>query len=148
MSLHPIEVAGLRKVGEIARKSGIKIFQDQDALLVAKELMLSDIPGAPVVNGDGKFVGFISEVDILGALELGRDISQLTAQEIMVSEQIAIDPSTTIVEAVRIMKERHVMVLPLIRENDGVVTECVTRQDLLRAWVGFGVDPKEGLTKF
>jgi len=142
MSLHPIEVAGLRKVGEIARKSGKKIFQDQKALLVAKELLFWDIPGAPVVDGDGKFVGFISEVDILGALELGRDISQLTAQEIMVSDQIAIDRSTTIVEAVRIMKERHVLVLPLIREKEGIVTECVMRQDLLRAWVGMGVDPK------
>jgi len=142
MSLHPIELAGLRKVGEIARKSGIKFFPDQEAFQVAKELLVSDIPGAPVVDAEGKFVGFISEVDILGALELGRDISQLTAQEIMVSDQIGINRSTTIVEALRIMKERHVLVLPLVREKDGVVTECVTRQDLLRAWVGIGVDPK------
>jgi predicted transcriptional regulator len=73
-------------------------------------------------------------------LEAGRDVSQLTAEEIMVQDHIAIPISTTLSEAVKLMKERHFLVLPV--EQDGVVIGCITRQDLLRAWVGLGLDQK------
>ena len=38
------------------------------------------------------------------------------------------------------MKEKHFLVLPV--EQNGVVIGCITRQDLLRAWVGLGLDQK------
>ncbi len=106
-----------------------------------QELLTSSLPGAPVVDPNGHCVGFISQFDVLAVLEAGRDVSQLTAEEIMVPDPIAITISTTLAEAVRLMKEKHFLVLPV--EQDGVVIGCLTRQDLLRAWVGLGLEQKD-----
>jgi len=58
----------------------------------------------------------------------------------MVHDHIAINVSTTLSEAVTLMKAKHFLVLPV--EQNGVVIGCITRQDLLQAWVGFGLDQK------
>ncbi|WP_342349307.1 CBS domain-containing protein [uncultured Nitrospira sp.] len=140
MSLHPIATVGLRTIQEISTLHDFRFHHDQNGLAITKELLTSSFPGAPVVNTHGHCVGFISQFDVLTVLEAGRDVSQLTAEEIMVADPIAIDISTTLAEAVRLMKERHFLVLPV--EQDGVVIGCLTRQDLLRAWVGSGLDQK------
>jgi predicted transcriptional regulator len=138
MSLHPIATVGLRSIRQIATLHNFCFQHDQNGLAITVELLTSSLPGAPVVDAKGRFIGFISQFDVLSVLEAGRDISQLTAEEIMVHDHVAIQSSTTLSEAVKIMKEKHFLVLPV--ERDGVVIGCITRQDLLRAWVGLGLD--------
>ena len=137
MTLHSITVAGLRTIGQIAISHDLRFHTDQNGLDVAVQLLTTQIPGAPVVDAKGKFIGFISEFDVLTVLESGRDISQLAAKEIMVKDRVAISDSTTISEAAKIMKEKHLLMLPV--EKDDLVTGCVTRHDLLRAWVALGL---------
>ncbi len=141
MSLHAIATVGLRTIQQIAMLHDSRFHHDQNGLAITKALLTSSLPGAPVVDTHGHCVGFISQFDVLAVLEAGRDVSQLTAEEIMVPDPIAIHVSTTLAEAVRLMKEKHFLVLPV--EQDGVVIGCLTRQDLLRAWVGLGLEQKD-----
>ena len=94
-------------------------------------------PGAPVVDQDGAYIGFISEVDILKALAAGQDLTALTAEQLMVHNPIAVHRSTPIAEAIKIMADKHLLNLPV--EEDGTVTYSVTRHDLLRASIGLAV---------
>ena len=103
-------------------------------------LLTSSLTGAPVVDANGHIIGFISQFDVLSVLEAGGEISQLSAEDIMVQDHIAIPMSATLSEAVKLMKEKHFLVLPV--EQDGVIIGCITRQDLLRAWVGLGLGQK------
>ena len=137
MSLHSIPAAGLRTIGQISIRHDAGFHPGQNGLAIAVQLLSSPIQGAPVVDTDGKFMGFISEFDVLSALEAGRELSQLTADELMVKTHVSVSASCTIAEAVKIMKTKHLLVLPV--EKDGVVIGCVTRQDLLRAWIGLGL---------
>lgn len=136
MSIHSIGVAGLKTVGPIARVSGVVFRPDQTVLTMAEELLHQNLPGAAVVNAEGKYVGFISEADILEALEGEREIGKLTARDIMVTTKSVIAASTTLAEAARIMRARHILLLPVEVEN--TVIGCVTRQDLLREWIKSG----------
>jgi len=61
----------------------------------------------------------------------------IKAEEIMVKGGIVVKNSTTIDEAVEIMKEKRLLNLPV--QDNGVVTKTVTRHDLLRAWTGYGL---------
>jgi predicted transcriptional regulator len=126
-----------KTVGEIIATNTMRIRADASALSVVVALLSTHTPGAPVVNDKGQFVGFISEFDLLQALEGGRDLATLRAQDIMVKEGLVVENSTTIDEAVRIMREKHLHNLP-VQEN-GVVSKTVTRHDLLRAWIGYGL---------
>ena len=141
MGLHAIATVGLRTIQQITTLQDFRFHHDQNGLAITQELLTSSLPGAPVVDPKGHCVGFISQFDVLAVLEAGRDVSQLTAKEIMVRDPIAIPSSTTLAEAVKIMKDHHFLVLPV--EENGVVIGCLTRQDLLRAWVSLGLEQKD-----
>jgi predicted transcriptional regulator len=108
---------------------------------IAFELLTTHTPGAPVVDERADFVGFISEFDIPRALEAGKDLNRLTAEDVMAKDRIAVTDETSIDEAVKIMEEKRLLSLP-VRKN-GKVAYSITRHDLLRAWIGLGVSIEE-----
>jgi predicted transcriptional regulator len=105
---------------------------------VAVELLSTHTPGAPVVDETGSFIGFISEFDVLRALEAKKDLNGLTAEDIMAKDRIAVTDDTSIEEAVRLMEEKRLLNLPVTK--NGKVAYSITRHDLLRAWIGLGLD--------
>lgn len=124
-------------MGQIRATNELVFRRDQNAMGVAVELLATHTPGAPVVDERGDFVGFISEFDILRALEAGKDLNRLTAADVMAKEHIAVTDETSIDEAVKLMEDKRLLNLPVKR--NGKVAYSITRHDLLRAWIGLGV---------
>ena len=102
------------------------------------DLLTTHTPGAPVVDDAGQHVGLISAFDLLKALQLGKDLNQLAAEAIMVKDRITVKAETSIDDAVQLMEEKRLLNLPV--EKDGVIQYTLTRHDLLRAWIGLGLD--------
>ena len=71
-------------------------------------------------------------------LEAKKDLNQLTAEDVMVKEHISVTNDTSIDEAVKIMEEKRLLNLPV--NVNGKVAYSITRHDLLRAWIGLGMD--------
>jgi CBS domain-containing protein len=138
MSIAGVPSRGFKTVGQIVGTNELLFHAGQNGLAIAVELLSTHTSGAPVVNGKGKFIGFISEFDVLGALESGKDLGKLKAEAIMNKKPIAVRESTTIAEAVKIMRDKHLLNLPV--EKNGKVAYSVTRHDLLRAKIGLGLD--------
>jgi CBS domain-containing protein len=132
-----VPVGGLKTVGQIIGTNDLLFHAGQSGLAVAVELLSTHTPGAPVVDDRGEFIGFISEFDVLRALEADKDLSKVTAEQIMAKDRISITEETTIEDAVRMMEEKRLLNLP-VRKN-GKVVYTVTRHDLLRAWIGLGM---------
>lgn len=137
MTVQGTPAGGLKTVGQIVPTNEVKFRNDLNGMDVAVELLSRHTPGGAVVDEHNHFVGFLSEFDVLRALEAGKDLTKLTAEDIMVKDRISITDSTSIKEAVKIMEEKRLLNLPV--ERDGVVAYTVTRHDLLRAWVGLGL---------
>jgi CBS domain-containing protein len=138
MSIPGVPGEGFKTVGQIVGTNELLFRAGQNGLAIAIELVSSHTSGAPVVDSKGKFIGFISEFDVLGAVDSGKDLRSLRAEEIMSKGPIAVHESTSIEEAVKMMKEKHLLNLPV--EKDGKVAYSVTRHDLLRARIGLGPD--------
>jgi predicted transcriptional regulator len=96
-----------------------------------------------VVDERGEFIGFVSECDILRVLEAKKDLNQLTAEDVMAKEHISVTNDTSIDEAVKIMEEKRLLNLPL--KVNGRMVYSITRHDLLRAWIGLGMDIETNL---
>ena len=132
-----VPVGGYKTVGQVHATNVTVFLRTQNAMGVAVELLTTHTPGAPVVDEQGDFIGFISEFDILRALEADKDLNRLTAEDVMAKDRIAVTENTSIEEAVRIMEEKRLLNLPV--KKNGKVTYSITRHDLLRAWIGLGV---------
>ncbi len=141
MSVQGIPEGGFQTVGEIVATNVSQFYAGKEALAVAVELISNHISGAPVVSETGQFLGFISEFDVLEALDSGKNLSQVQAKDIMNPNHISVEDSTSLTEAVRIMKKGHLLVLPVVK--GGIVLKSITRHDLLRARVGLGPGVEE-----
>ena len=129
-------VGGFQTVGQIEGTNNLSFHAKQSGLAIAIELLSSHASGAPIVDDSGKFIGFVSEFDLLGSIESAHDLNKVTADQIMNKDHFVADQSTTVSDAIRLMKEKHLLVLPVIKQ--GKVAYSVTRHDLLRARIGLG----------
>ncbi len=132
-----VPVGGFKTVGQIRATNNLVFRRDQNAMGITVELLTTHTSGAPVVDERGDFVGFISEFDVLRALEAKKDLNRLTAEDVMANERIAVTDETSIDEAVKLMEGKRLLRLPVMR--NGKVAYSITRHDLLRAWIGLGV---------
>lgn len=137
MNVVGVPVGGLKTVGQIVATNTLTFQAGQDGLAIAVALVSSHTPGAPVVDEQGKYIGFINELDVMKALEAGKELSNLIAEDLMRIGPMAVHESTTIANAAQRMEEQCVLNLPV--EMDGRVAYSVSRHDLLRAWIGLGL---------
>lgn len=137
MSVVGVPVGGLKTVGQIVATNTLTFQAGQNALAIAVELLSTHTAGAPVIDHEGKYVGFINEFDVMKALGAGKELSNLVAEDLMRIGPIAVHSSTTIADAAQKMDERCVLNLPV--EHEGRVAYSVSRHDLLRAWIGLGL---------
>ena len=131
-----VPAGGFKTVGEIDGTNSLRFRPNQTALSIALELLSAHESGAPIVNEQGEYVGFVSEFDLLKAIESGKDLGKTTADKLMNRDHFVADESTTISDAIRFMSEKHLLNMPVVKQ--GQVAYSVTRHDLLRARIGLG----------
>ena len=136
MAIQGVPDGGFKTLGQIDGTNELLFRAKQDGLAIAIELLSAHASGGPVVDDQDKFIGFVSEFDLLGAIESGKDLSQVTADQLMNKDHFVADESTTIADAIRFMKEKHLLNIPLVKQ--GKVAYSVTRHDLLRVRIGLG----------
>ena len=136
-----VPVGGFKTIGQVHATNALMFRRKQNVMGITVELLTTHTAGAPVVDEKGEFLGFISEFDILRALEAGKDLNQLSAEDVMEKDRIAVTDDTSIDETVKVMEEKRLVNLPI--KKNGKVVYSVTRHDLLRAWIGLGVSIEE-----
>ena len=132
-----VPVDGLNTVGQIDATNPLVFHVGQNGMETAVALLSTHAAGAPVVDPDGRYLGFINEFDLIRALASGKELNDLIAEDLMRVGPVPVHSSTSIADAARRMEEQCVLNLPV--ERDGRVAYSVTRHDLLRAWIGLGV---------
>ena len=120
-----------KTIGEIMGTNTIRFRTGTEAMSVAIKLLETHTPGAPVIDNHGKYVGFISEFDLLKVLEAGKDLGTLKVEDIMARKLVSVSESTPIEVAVKLMEQKHLLNLPVVK--NGALITTVSRHDLLRA---------------
>lgn len=125
-----------------------------DSLQVATKIMLENrISGLPVVDGDGKAIGMLTEGDLLKRSETGTEppvsawhalwlgperlaeryvhAHGRTVGEVMTSGVVAVNEQTPLADVVALMESRRIKRLPVLR--NGRMVGIISRADLLHA---------------
>ncbi|MGW3151383.1 CBS domain-containing protein [Streptomyces sp. NPDC001177] len=116
------------------------------------------VSAVPVVEGEGRVVGVVSEADLLPKEEF-RDYGgtrhfqirrrsalakaqALTAEELMSTPAVTVGPDVTLAQAARIMATEHVKRLPVVDDEDRL-SGIVSRGDLLKVFLRADEDIEE-----
>jgi len=149
------EIQRLR-VEDIMATRTIRIQQDANMYRAAEVVALSRISDLMVVDEDDKFIGVLSEGDILRAalpdmdeitaeggsldtafgifLKKGKELSELPILPFVITEPIVLDPQDHIAKAATVMIDRNIRLLPVIK--DGKLVGSISRADVCQAVVG------------
>ncbi|WP_405542432.1 CBS domain-containing protein [Streptomyces goshikiensis] len=105
------------------------------------------VSAVPVLEGEGRVVGVVSEADLLPKEQFRQDDPQLPgqldeaskaggvlAEELMSSPAVTVHPDATLAEAARIMARKHVKRLPVVN-GVGMLEGVVSRSDLLKVFL-------------
>ncbi|MFE1443415.1 CBS domain-containing protein [Streptomyces sp. NPDC058739] len=108
------------------------------------------VSALPVVEGEGRVVGVVSEADLLPKEEFRdsdparfdqlRRLSDLakagavTAGELMTSPAVTVHADATLAQAARVMAQRRIKRLPVV-DAHGVLEGLVSRADLLKVFL-------------
>ena len=94
------------------------------------ELLLENrVGGMPIVDREGRVVGILTERDVLHYLSSHKNFDGLVS-DYMTRGVITAEPDTTIREAMKIMVEKGIRRLPIIR--DGILMGLLTSTTLLQ----------------
>ncbi len=145
-------------VREIMDRDPVTVTPDADIQTVVRTLREHELPGVPVVDGDGRCVGVVTEadlvlpdeqgdlhlphyIDLFGGLIFLEPLSRFEerlrkafasrAADMMTADPVTVTPDTTVQEAARIVHESGHNRLPVV--ENGRLVGLVTRVDLLGA---------------
>lgn len=133
-------------VGDVMTTRVIAVKRNADFKQIAQVLRQYRVSACPVIDDAGRVVGVVSEADMLyktadGDLPVGlirlrwklgeaSKITAITAQELMTSPAVTVQPDVPVQAAARVMRDRRVKRLPVVG-RDGELLGIVSRVDLL-----------------
>ncbi|MFF1650666.1 CBS domain-containing protein [Streptomyces sp. NPDC058240] len=105
------------------------------------------VSAVPILEGEGRVVGVVSEADLLPKEEFRQDDPKLPGQldeaskadavlagDLMSSPAVTVHPDATLAEAARIMARKRVKRLPVVNDL-GMLEGVVSRSDLLKVFL-------------
>lgn len=139
------------RVADFMTRRVITVTPDTSILSAAQLMLEHKISGLPVVDAAGRIVGIVSEHDLLrddgrgvdGSPWLRRIIERpgladeaarfrdRQVAEVMTRNPIAVTTTASLAEASRLIEERGIKRLPVVR--DGKLVGIIARADLVRA---------------
>lgn len=101
---------------------------------LAEKLLTGKYSGMPVVDENNKIIGVISEFDLLKAMDHGKSLEKITAEEIMSAKPIYVAEDTTVEDVIHIMTKHNIVRVPVVR--DGIPVGIISRCDIIKCVYG------------
>ena len=146
----------LLRVKDVMATRTVRIQDNADMYRAAEVVALSRVSDLMVVGENDKFVGVLSEGDILRAalpdmdeitseggsldtafgifLKKGKDLSKLSILPFVITEPIVLEPQDHVAKAATVMIDLNIRLLPVVK--DGKLVGSISRADVCQAVVG------------
>ncbi|MFJ8114288.1 CBS domain-containing protein [Streptomyces sp. NPDC096132] len=137
-------------VSDVMTRAVVAVGRDALFKDVVRLMERWNVSAVPVLEGDGRVIGVVSEADLLPKEEFRDDVPDrftqrqrlsdlakagtVTAEELMSSPAVTVHGTTTLSEAARIMARRKVKRLPVI-DDEGRLEGVASRSDLLKVFL-------------
>ena len=120
-------------VSEIMTFPVVTISADKSLIEAIRLLLRFHISGMPVVDGEGRLTGVLSELDILNFAMSG-NAGVTSVSEVMSKDIVTFSPEVRIEQAINTFAEKRIRRVPVV--SGGKVAGIVSRRDILREILG------------
>ena len=79
-------------------------------------------------------MGIVTEFDLLAALDSGKRLGDLMAQEIMTTEVIRVSPHADMRTLIGVLQTNHLIRVPVVNQ-EGTLVGIVARRDVVRGYL-------------
>ncbi|MGW1842235.1 CBS domain-containing protein [Streptomyces sp. NPDC001966] len=134
-------------VSDVMTHTAVAIGREASYKEIVELLQQWRVSAVPVLEGEGRVVGVVSEADLLpkeefrqdepkppGRLEGASKADAVLAGDLMSAPAVTVHPGATLAEAARIMARKHVKRLPVVNDL-GMLEGVVSRSDLLKVFL-------------
>jgi predicted transcriptional regulator len=87
----------------------------------------------PIIDKDKTLLGIVTEFDLLKVLMEGKDVKDITANNIMTKDAVNVSEETNSVEIINILETKHLIRVPVVNNNK--LVGIVARRDVLFAFI-------------
>ncbi|MFC9929999.1 CBS domain-containing protein [Streptomyces sp. NPDC127190] len=145
-------------VSDVMTTPAVAVGRDARFKEIVRVMDERQVSAVPVVSGEGRVVGVVSEADLLPKEEfrerrptrserrrLWSDLAKAegaTAEQVMSAPAVTVHSDETLARAARLMAVHHVKRLPVVDAEDGLLG-IVSRGDLLRVFLRSDEDIEE-----
>ncbi|MBT5957573.1 MAG: CBS domain-containing protein [Nitrospina sp.] len=119
-----------KTASEIMTRPAISARKNASARDIALQFITEQYSGMPVTEVDGRVIGIVTEIDILKAVNEGRELATITAGDIMTPEVATANMDMPLTEMIKIMDEFHIIRLPVVKDEK--LVGAVSRGDIIR----------------
>jgi CBS domain-containing protein len=98
---------------------------------IALTMIGGEVSGLPVVDKDKKLIGLVTEFDILRAVKQGKDINDLSAEDIMTKNPITVNEDTAVTDITNILETKNIIRVMVV-DKSGKLVGIVSRRDILK----------------
>jgi CBS domain-containing protein len=88
----------------------------------------------PILAKDGTVVGIVSEFDLLKAITEGKDLSKMTAGEMMTKGNVSVTKDTLATEIIHLLQSQHLIRVAVV-DAQGKLLGVVARRDILLGYL-------------
>lgn len=121
------------KAKDIMTRPVLSARRNASARDIALQLLSGLFSGMPVTDDSGRVIGMVTEFDLLGNICEGKELSKLTAEDIMSENTVTADVNTPVRDILNIMLDKNIIRLPITEE--GRLVGIVARCDILKVYI-------------
>jgi CBS domain-containing protein len=96
---------------------------------LALQLLSGLYSGLPVVDAQGRVLGVVTEFDLLKAVQDGKDLQTVKAEEIMSRPAVCVEEEDSLEAVIAKMTTHNIIRVPVVRE--GKLVGVIARADIL-----------------
>jgi len=97
---------------------------------IAVQLLGELESGMPVIGSNQQIIGVVTEFDILRAMQDGKELDRVKAEEIMSAPPLVVEEETSINEVLTLMRKYRILSVPVVQE--GKLVGMIFRRTLLK----------------
>ena len=120
-------------VRQIMEDAVVTVSPTSKAMAVAELLSEHNFGSVPVVERDQTLRGLVTEFDLLKAVEQGKDLREVTVEEIMTRDVVTTTEDMPLMSLIHLLQERHLIPVPVVKDRRPI--GMVARRDVIFGYV-------------